>query len=344
MGYRFVMIWSDFLFARFLSLRSYRKIFVLGCLLMGNGLAADDLYFNKLEVPQTKTDLEAIQRALIENLEACKAATVSIRIGEGFGSGVIVSEDGLILTAAHVTAGVNEEMTVILNDGSEYQAISMGLHSETDAAMLRIDEEGVFAFVEINKDNDYALGHWVFALGHSGGFDLDRGPVVRLGRITMESNSTLHTDCKVIGGDSGGPLFDMSGQLIGIHSRVQASVEQNMHVPMREYLKHWDALKANEFLGNGPYAKLKVKGQGFLGVALSDTENGLMVDELLEQGPAAEAGLQVGDIVSEFEGHKITGKEGLQELLKEKAGGEKVVLLVLRDDQEHTIIVKLGEK
>ncbi|MGB2402711.1 MAG: S1C family serine protease [Akkermansiaceae bacterium] len=344
MKYRFIMIWSDFVCARFSSLWSYLKISAFCYVAAGDCLAADDLYFNKLEAPQTKTDLEAIQSALVQNLEACKAATVSIRIGEGFGSGVIVSEDGLILSAAHVTAGVNEEVTVILNDGSEHKAVSMGLHSETDAAMLRIEGDGLFAFVEINKVNDYKLGHWVFALGHSGGFDLNRGPVVRLGRITMDNNSTLHTDCKVIGGDSGGPLFDMSGQLIGIHSRVQASVEQNMHVPMREYLKHWDALKANEFLGNGPYAKLKLKGSGFLGVGLSDTENGLIVDELLEKGPAAEAGLQVGDMVLKFDGHKIADKEGLQELLKEKAGGDKVELLVLRDEQEHAIIVKLGEK
>jgi len=319
-------------------------ILALCCLAIVDGLASDDLYFNQLEVPETKSDLKAIQGALIENLEACKAATVSIRIGEGFGSGVIISKDGLILSAAHVTAGVSEEMTVILNDGTEHKAISMGLHSGTDAAMLRIDGEGDFAFVEINKDNDYKLGHWVFALGHAGGFDLERGPVVRLGRITMANESTLHSDCKVIGGDSGGPLFDMGGLLIGIHSRVQASVEQNMHVPMREYLTHWDALEANEFLGNGPYAKPKVKGTGFLGVALSDTDDGLMIEEMLEAGPAAESGLQVGDIVLEFEGNEINKKEEFQMLLKEKASGEKVEILVLREGQEYVIVVKLGGK
>ncbi len=319
-------------------------ISVLSCIIAGHCFGADILYFNQQEVPQTKADLEAIQSALVDNLEASKAATVSIQIGEGFGSGVIVSQEGLILTAAHVTAAVNEEMTVIFNDGSKHKAISMGLHSETDAAMMRIDHDGVFPFVEINRENDYKLGHWVYALGHSGGFDLERGPVVRLGRITMENEATLHSDCKVIGGDSGGPLFNMRGELIGIHSRVQASVEQNMHVPMREYLKHWDAMKASEFLGKGPYAQPRVKGSGFLGVASSDTEYGLCVDEVLEGGPAAMAGLLKGDIILKFEGLKLSGKEEFQNLLKEKASGEVVELVVMRDEGELEIKVKLGKK
>ena len=338
------MVWFDCSRLRLSLLKSYLNFFLLGSLVVSHCFAADILQLNQQEVPRTKSDLEAIQNALVENLEACRAATVSVSIGEGFGSGVIVSQEGLILTAAHVTAAVNEEMTVILNDGSEHKAISMGLHSETDAAMMRIVDGEDFAFVEINKSNDYKLGHWVFALGHSGGFDLERGPVVRLGRITMENDSTLHSDCKVIGGDSGGPLFDMRGSLIGIHSRVQASVEQNMHVPMREYLEHWDALEANEFLGEGPYAKRRIKGSGFLGVASSDTENGLLIDDVLEDGPAADAGIQAGDIVIEFEGNKFEDKEGFQNLLKEKASGERVVILVLRGEEKLEMKVKLGKK
>jgi len=243
-----------------------------------------------------------------------------------------------------VTGGVDEEMTVILNDGSEHKAVSMGLVSDTDAAMLRIVDEGVYPYVVINKEDDYGLGHWIFALGHSGGFDQVRGPVVRLGRIVKDSESTLHTDCKVIGGDSGGPLFDMAGRLVGIHSRVAHSMEQNMHVPMREYLKHWDALKENEFIGDGPFVERPVKGSGFLGFVSTYTDDGLLVGKVLEGGPAFKAGITSGDIILQMEGEDIISKDGFREMLKEKASGERVVLVVLRDGEQKTIEVKLGKR
>jgi len=333
---------------RYLRLQLWRisccQFTVIGCALVFSSLCAGAFTVNQQEVPKNKADLVAIQDALVGSLEACRKATVSIRIGEGFGSGVIVSPEGLILTAAHVTAEVNEEMTVILNDGSEHKAISMGLHSESDAAMMRLIDEGEYPYVNINKNNDYRLGHWVFALGHAGGFDLERGAVVRLGRIVMENDSTLHTDCKVIGGDSGGPLFDMNGELIGIHSRVSASLEQNMHVPIREYLKHWDALKGNKFLGDGPFAERPVKGSGFLGFASTDTDDGILIGEMLEDGPAANAGIETGDIILELEGEELTDKKHFQSMLKEKTRGEEVELLIMRNGEQKKMTVKLGEK
>ncbi|MCP5535777.1 MAG: serine protease [Akkermansiaceae bacterium] len=302
------------------------------------------LPFNEQKVPQTKEDLMAIQKALVDNLERVRKATVSISLGQGFGSGVIVSADGLILTAAHVTAGVDKELTVILNDGTKLKAVSMGLVSNTDAAMMRITEEGEYPFVDINKDNDYKLGHWIFALGHSGGFDKERGPVVRLGRIVKDSETTLQSDCKVIGGDSGGPLFDMEGRLIGIHSRVSKTMEQNMHVPMREYLKHWDEMKQNQFLGDGPFAKRPVKGTGFLGFGSTYTDDGLVVGKVLKDGPADKAGIKAGDIVLKVDGKNIPDKDTFQAILKEKSEGDKVVLLIRRKGEEQTIELKLGKK
>ena len=311
---------------------------------MGNIQGKVFTFNDERKAPRTKQDLLAIQNALVESLERARKATVSISLAQGFGSGVIVSPEGLILTAAHVTGGVDEEMTVILNDGSEHKAVSMGLVSDTDAAMLRIVDEGVYPYVVINKEDDYGLGHWIFALGHSGGFDQVRGPVVRLGRIVKDSESTLHTDCKVIGGDSGGPLFDMAGRLVGIHSRVAHSMEQNMHVPMREYLKHWDALKENEFIGDGPFVERPVKGSGFLGFVSTYTDDGLLVGKVLEGGPAFKAGITSGDIILQMEGEDIISKDGFREMLKEKASGERVVLVVLRDGEQKTIEVKLGKR
>ena len=313
-------------------------------MLAGGELNAAPLTLNEKEVPKTKADLLEIQRALVEHIGPAREATVSIRLDEGFGSGVIVSPGGLILSAAHVTGGVDKELTVILNDGTEHKAVSMGLQSETDAAMLRITEEGNYPHVEINRDNDYREGHWVFALGHSGGFDKERGPVLRLGRIVIDSRTTLHSDCKVIGGDSGGPLFDMGGKLIGIHSRVSHSVEQNMHVPISQYLDHWEDLESGEFIGDGAFAKRPVKGSGFLGFASEETDEGLIVVNVLEDGPAAKAGIQAGDIVLELEGQEITDKEHLKSILAEMVSGGEVEIVILRDGVQKSVKVKLGEK
>jgi serine protease Do len=307
-------------------------------------LGAKVLPMNEKKVPETMADLVEIQDALVDSLPRARKATVSISLGKGFGSGVIVSPDGLVLTAAHVTAGVDKELTVILNDGTELKAVSMGLVSDTDAAMMRIMEEGEYPYVEINRDNDYKLGHWIFALGHSSGFDKERGPVVRLGRILKDGETTLQTDCKVIGGDSGGPLFDLGGQLIGIHSRVSKSMEENMHVPMREYLKHWDEMVENKFLGNGPFAKRPVKGTGFLGFGSSDTDDGVVVGKVWKDGPADKAGIKVGDIVLEIDGRKIPDKAVMKTILMEKAVGDQLVIMISRKGEEQEIEVKLGKR
>lgn len=308
---------------------------------------AGALPFNEKKVPDTREDLLAIQNALVENLQQARKATVSISLGQGFGSGVIVSPNGLILTAAHVTAGVKKDLTVILNDGTKLKAVSMGLISNTDAAMMRITEppkDGGYPYVEINKDNNYVLGHWVFALGHSGGFDQARGPVVRLGRILKDSETTLHTDCKVIGGDSGGPLFDLHGRLVGIHSRVSRTMEENMHVPVREYLRHWNRMQANEFVGNGPFASRPKKGTGFLGLGTSDTEKGLLVGKVLKGGPADKAGFEEGDIILGVDGRECNDKAALKAVLKEKAEGEKLAVTISRKGEEKVFEVTLGKR
>jgi len=300
--------------------------------------------FNYQKVPKTTQDLIAIQDALVENLARVRKATVSISLGEGFGSGVIVSADGLVLTAAHVTAAVGKELTVILNDGTRLQAISMGLVSNTDAAMMRITESGDYPYVEINKNNDYRLSHWVMALGHSGGFDEERGPVVRLGRILKDSETTFHTDCKVIGGDSGGPLFDLNGELIGIHSRVSKSMEQNMHVPMREYIKNWKSMKEDEFLGDGPFAKRPVKGTGFLGVSTMETDDGLLIKKVGKNSAAEKAGLKTGDVICKVNDREITLKTELKDELKQMAADQTITITILRNKQLEKVKVKLGNK
>lgn len=298
------------------------------------------LYVDDLKAPETKDDLLAIQNALMSKLAPARAATVCVKLSEGSGSGVIVSEDGLVLTAAHVTGGVKKELKVEMEDGREFKAISLGLHSENDAAMMQILSDEKFPFVEIEALSNDAqpmseLGDWVFSLGHSGGFDQARGSVVRLGRMVNVADETVKTDCLLIGGDSGGPLFDLNGVLIGIHSRVGHLSSQNMHVPMQVFHIHWKALQASEFIGEGVFAKMSEPGAVVIGMVVESVEGGLKVTLLEPDFPAAKAGLRVGDVVVSIDGELTADKVALKEILKTRLAGERLKLKYLRDGVEN---------
>jgi serine protease Do len=303
------------------------------------------LYVNDLKAPESRKDLEAIQKSLAEALPKARAATVCIEIKEGSGTGVIVSAEGLILTAAHVATGVKKKVTVVLEDGTRLKAETLGLVANTDAAMLKITEPGTYPFVEIERDETTRLADWVFALGHSGGFDKDRGSVVRLGRLVRIASSTFQSDCILIGGDSGGPLFDLTGKLIAIHSRVGQQLQVNMHVPMTEYLTHWDAMLRAEFIGEGPFAQKPVKGSGFLGLATeSHPSGGLRITKVGRKSPAETAGLKSGDILLKLNATILDSREHMQTLLKEMCADDEITLETTRNGKPKTYTLELGAR
>ncbi len=321
---------------------------LISVMISATTVSAERSYFNDKKVPNAE-DLMAIQKRLQESLEHARAATVCIQLGKGSGSGVIVNESGLILTAAHVSSGVGKELTIVMEDGTKHKAISLGLHSGTDAAMVQITDKGKYPFVEVDdgKTIDTAstlLGDWVFSLGHSGGYDKERGSVVRLGRLVRIASNTIQSDCKLIGGDSGGPLFDINGVLVGIHSRVGKVLDVNMHVPTHTFHEHWDAMKKSDFIGDGKFAKKPVLGNAFIGVAVEKVENGLKVTDLDEEAAAFKAGVKLGDILQTADGKKITEKADVENLMKKKSEGDELVLGVLRGEEKKELKLKLGSR
>jgi len=303
---------------------------------------------NTKKAPESRGDLDAMQAALLAAIPRAQAATVCIDLGDGSGSGVIINAEGLVMTAAHVSTGVGKDVTVILPDGTKLEAETLGLDSETDAALLRITEkppEGKpFPFVEINRADDTKLGDWVFSLGHSGGFDKDRGAVARIGRLVRVANNTIQTDGALIGGDSGGPLFDMDGRLIGIHSRVGMVVGVNMHVPVKVFTDQWERMLNSEFIGEGPFAKKPEIGKGFLGVATKDVEGGIEVTKVGKKSPAEGAGIKEGDLLRTLNGEKLDSRKKLQSILAELAEGDKLAFEINRDGKDKTVNLKLGAR
>lgn len=318
--------------------------------------ASTKLEVNEKKVPDKRADLFFIQEQLQKHLQKSKAATVSLTDGQGFGSGVIVNAQGLIMTAAHVSAGVNRPITVILEDGTKLPALTLGLDSDTDAALVQIEQteelkknyKNGLPHVEINIiqfGKNIHLGDWVYSLGHSGGFDLERGSVVRLGRVVRfnAQSSSLQTDGSLIGGDSGGPLFDLNGKLIGIHSRVGMVVDQNMHVASYAFFKQEEADKKNqwnrmlecEFIGKGPFATKPAPGTGFMGFALEEKNEQLKVSDIDEHGVAHRAGLKIGDQLLKINDTPLKTKKELREWMQQRHPGDKITLHLLRTEQKN---------
>ena len=322
---------------------------LIACLIIAQAVYLSAAMANRAPIndkpaPENREDLLAIQNAVTSALPRASEATVAIEITDGSGTGVIVSPDGLILTAAHVCGAPGKKVEVIMPDGKRVNAITLGLDSKTDAAMVRITDPGNWPFIEIDKSKSYQLGDWVFALGHSGGFDKERGLVLRPGRIVRIADQSLQTDCILIGGDSGGPLFDLSGRLIAIHSRVGPQLVVNMHVGIGTFQEKWDALMNSEFLGDGPFAKKPVKGNGYLGIATEPYKDGLKVTKVGNESPAKKAGILGGDLLIKLNDTALQSREDLQAILKELSAGDEVRIEIRRGSETQSITLKLDER
>ncbi len=287
------------------------------------------------DVPESVEQLVAMQEHVAEMAERCKPATVNIMCQGAQGSGVVVSRDGYILTAAHVISKPRINCTVTFPDGTEVNARTLGVHhSNIDSGMLKIVDEGRWPYLDLGESETLTQGQWVFAIGHPGGMDKDRGLVVRVGRLIGIDDTVLRSDCTLVGGDSGGPLFDMAGNVIGIHSRIGGTLVDNFHVPVDIFSDEWDDLAAGRRIG--------VPVRPFIGLGLVDETN--EIDHVDEDGPAEKAGLKSGDIVIKAGDRDVEDKTGLRTAMRNVKPDDKLIVIVERDDEELEFEIKVGEK
>ncbi len=197
-------------------------------------------------VPKTPQELQALEAQVKQVVAKALPSVVGIRIGTEQGSGVIVSEDGLVMTAGHVCNRANQDAEVLLSDGRTVKAKTLGVFRTGDAGLVKITEGGKWPFLERGRSADLKPGDWCIALGHPLGYMKERPPVVRAGRIVQVGETLLQTDCALVGGDSGGPLLNLEGKIIGIHSRIGGAMNMNFHVPVDVFTAHWDRLLRGE--------------------------------------------------------------------------------------------------
>ena len=288
--------------------------------------------------PERLGDIVRIQQQVQRVLEPCLDATVGV--GRG-GSGVIVSEDGLVLTAAHVSVRPDRPVKITLRDGREVGAVSLGLNDLADAGMVKIIEEGPWPHVEVFRGMNRQAGAWCFALGHPGGLDLERGPVLRVGRLIGEHALVMRTDCHLIGGDSGGPLFNLAGEVIGIHSRVSEDIEDNYHAPIEAFLRHWQLFLEGEAIGDAERGEGR---GGFLGVRSELSLNGALITEIVPGTPASQSSLKVGDVVTSVAGVRVYHPQELGWAVRRKTPGDIIQMGVIRREKPQVLNVQIGRR
>ena len=278
------------------------------------------------------------------------------QVESGAGSGVIISSDGYILTCAHVVDGASN-ITVTIGD-KDYTATLVGEDTTSDIAVIKIDADGLTPATVGNSDS-LKVGQSVMAvgnpLGELGG-TVTGGMISALNRsVTIQGTNSTNTmsliqmDASVSPGNSGGGLFNMNGELVGIVNAKSSSSDAEglgFAIPINDAIKVAQELLENGYVTGRPYL-----GITYLAVTDAQTASqlgvnayGVYVVEVVKGGPAEKAGLQAGDRIVSVDGTEIASKDDLGTLMQKHAAGDTLSITIARDGQMQTVNVTLGEK
>ena len=278
------------------------------------------------------------------------------QVESGAGSGVIISSDGYILTCAHVVSGASQ-ITVTIRD-TDYTATVVGKDDTSDVAVLKIDATGLTP-ATVGDSDSLSVGDSVLAvgnpLGQLGG-TVTSGIVSALNRsVTIRGTSSTNTmsliqmDASVSPGNSGGGLFNMNGELIGLVNAKSSSSDAEglgFAIPINDAIQVAQDLLENGYVSGRPY-------MGITYIAVTDAQTaaqfnvnayGVYVVDVVQGGPADKAGLKVGDRIVSIDGTEIARKDDLGTLMQQHTAGDTLSITVARDGQMQTVSLTLGEK
>ena len=266
------------------------------------------------------------------------------------GSGFIVSRDGYILTNNHVIEGA-DQIFVRLTDRREFEARLIGSDASSDLALLKVEASGL-PTVETGNSEKLKVGEWVVAIGSPFGFDysVTAGIVSAKGRSLPNENYVpfIQTDVAINPGNSGGPLFNLEGEVVGINSQIYTRsggfMGLSFAIPINVAMEVVEQLKESGTVS-----------RGWLGVAIQEVDkelaesfgldkaSGALVSQVVQHGPAADAGIQNGDIITAFNGKPVILSSDLPQLVGRVRPGNEAALSVIRYGKAKKLTVKIGE-
>jgi serine protease Do len=269
---------------------------------------------------------------------------------QSLGSGFVISQDGYILTNAHVVDGA-DEVTVKLTDKREFKAKVVGADRRTDVALLKIDAKGL-PRVDTGSPGGLKVGEWVVAIGSPFGFDnsVTAGIVSALGRSLPDESYVpfIQTDVAINPGNSGGPLFNLKGEVVGVNSQIYSRTGGYMGVsfaiPIDVAMNVADQLKAHGKVSRG---RLGVNIQE-VSKALADSFGlakaaGALVAAVEKDGPAEKAGMEAGDVILKYDGKALENSAELPRLVAATKPGTPVKVEVWRNGRSRELSVAVGE-
>lgn len=267
----------------------------------------------------------------------------------GTGSGFILSADGTIMTNAHVVEGA-DEIIVRLTDKREFKGKVLGTDKQTDIAIVKIEAKDL-PVLKIGRSDELKVGEWVAAIGSPFGLDntVTAGIVSALSRNLPSDQYVpfIQTDVAVNPGNSGGPLFNMNGEVVGINSQIFSTsggfMGLSFAIPIDLAMQIKDQLVQNGYVTRG-YVGVYIQE---LTQELAETfglENpqGALVTKIEKDSPAEKAGLREGDVITALDGKKVTSSVSLPMLVSAMRPGDKAELSIVRDKKEMTVTVTIG--
>lgn len=281
---------------------------------------------------------------------------------QSVGSGFIISDDGYILTNDHV-AGKGDKIIVTLTNGETYKAKIIGTDYESDICILKIDASYKLPFLKFANNNDILIGEWVIALGNPFGlFNINDQPTVSVGVVSAKDlildptqgryyTNMIQTDAAINGGNSGGPLVNALGEVLGMNTLIYSAggsgnIGIGFAIPAYRLIQISNILKKGEKIDRNFWTGLSVQNidDNLYETLKLKSRKGVIINNIAKNSPAEKAELQTGDIIIKLNNHKISNDKQLLSLLYEYQVNDVVTITVIRDAKEINLKMKLTKK